>query len=91
MTVTKSDESINMTIVDFKRKKASLLFATADSIKSSGMSMTIIEETLNLLSKESGVSPETPTLFSRLVNALRSLSYFQLTELYGKTNQLTAK
>lgn len=78
---------------DYKKKKASLIFDGPDTQKSSGASLTVIGETLNLLVKETptGISPETPTLFSRLVTSLRHLPYAQLSELFGKTQEAKAK
>jgi hypothetical protein len=63
-----------------------LLFDGPDTQKTSGSSLTFITETLNILVQESqiGISPKVPALFSRLVTALKSLSYSQLSELFGK-------
>ncbi len=79
--------------LECKKKKASLLFVGPDSKKTTGSSLTVIDETLNLLAKEShtGISPKTPALFARLVNALRPLTYVQLTEIFGKTHDTKAK
>ncbi len=70
-----------------------MLFDGPDTQKTSGSSLALITETLNILVQESqiGISPKTPALFSRLVTALRSLSYSQLSELFGKAQNSQAK
>jgi hypothetical protein len=78
---------------DFKKKKASLLFDGPDTQKTSGSSLSVITDTLNILVQESktGISTQTPALFSRLVTALRSLSYSQFSEIFGKSQNSQAK
>ena len=79
--------------LECKKKKASLLYAGRESKKTTGSSLAVIDETLNLLVQESatGISPKTPALFARLVKALGPLTYVQLSELFGKTQNAKAK
>ncbi|KAI9556281.1 hypothetical protein GHT06_018855 [Daphnia sinensis] len=93
-TLTYSSERRSDQIsTDYKKKKASLLFDGPDAQKTSGASLSLIGETLNALVQETrtGISPQTPTLFSRLVTSLRHLSYAQLSELFSKTQEAKAK
>lgn len=86
-------ESNDRFAIDYKRTKSSLLFDGQDLGQSFGVSLDAIEQTLDKLVHESstGVSSKIPTLFSQLVTALRPLTYRQLSDVFRKTRDPTAK
>ena len=68
--------------IDYKRKRASLLF-DGPQMKPTGSSLSLVDDVIKELSQESPI--RIPALFSRLVTTLRPLTYRQLSEIFAKT------